>query len=142
MLILEKMKSRISISGIAGVNEETAESHTSNRTKIADEWYEIDCTWDDTDYTDDGDELLREALSDSYYLATLRHCLFKVTTEQMNSFEPGEDYRYTSDNGWAEFLDSSVHIRYTEEDMNKTGDYMTPLAPIAEGTEYSFGKIR
>ena len=132
----------ISISGIAGDNEETAESHTWNMTKIAEEWYETDCTWDDTDYTDDGDEILHEALSDSHYLDTLRHYLFQVTTERMNSFEPGEDYRYTSDNGWAEFLSSSVHIRNTEEDVNKTGDYMTPLAPIAEGTEFSFEKIR
>ena len=64
-----------------------------------------------------------------------------MTTEEISSFEPDEYYRYTNDRGWVSFLGSSVHVRHTEEDSADTGDYMTPLAPVAEGTDYSYENL-
>ena len=53
----------------------------------------------------------------------------------------GRRYRYTNDQGWVSFLGRSVHIRHTEEESASTGDYMTPLAPIADGTHYSYDEL-
>jgi hypothetical protein len=72
----------------------------------------------------------------------LKHYRFNVTTEEMAYFEPDEYYRYSNDRGWVSFLTSSVHIRHTEDDSEETGDYMTPLAPVAEGTEFSYEALR
>lgn len=60
----------------------------------------------------------------------------------MFAFEPDNEYRYESDRGWATFLSSSVHIRNTEENEEMNGDYMTPLAPLAYGTKYSYDNMR
>ena len=65
-----------------------------------------------------------------------------MTTEQISFFEPGDRYRYTNDRGWVTFLGDSVHIRHTADDSAETGDYMTPLAPTAEGTEFSYDNLK
>lgn len=136
------------IAGKAGDTEETAGSHSWNLVELSGEWYEVDSTWNDIsaeealDSEEDYSEIAEEAMRNEWYTDRLRHFLFNVTTEEISHFEPGKYYRYTNDRGWVSFLGDSVHIRHTQEDSASTGDYMTPLAPIAEGTEFSYENLK
>lgn len=136
------------IAGRAGDTEETAGPHSWNLVELSGEWYEVDATWNDIsaeealDSEEDYSEIAEEAMRNEWYTDRLRHFLYNVTTEQISSFEPGKYYRYTNDRGWVSFLSSSVHIRHSEEDSASTGDYMTPLAPNAEGTRFSYENLR
>ena len=87
-------------------------------------------------------EIAKEAMNNAWYTDRLTHYLFNLTTEQISFFEPGDRYRYSNDRGWVTFLSDSVHIRHAEEDSAETGDYMTPLAPTAEGTEFSYDNLK
>ena len=133
------------VCGYAGASEEDTEKHAWNLVQLDGDWYEVDPTWDDLDFllspSDDGYDLLLEALSDEEYMAAIRHYMFNRTTEQMRSFTPGEEYRYVSYNGWVTLLQPSVHIRFTEEESEETRDFVTPLAPVAEGTWYTWGML-
>ena len=147
--LLQKAGIRSTIlGGLAGDSEETAGPHSWNLVELSGEWYEVDATWNDISHEETPDseeeysEIALEALRNKWYTDKLKHFLFNVTTEEISSFEPGKYYRYTNDRGWVTFLNDSVHIRHTEEDSDSTGDYMTPLAPIAEGTEFSYENLR
>ena len=135
------------IAGRAGDDEETAGPHSWNLVELDGQWYEVDATWNDIsgeealDSETDYSEIAEEALNNAWYTNRLTHYLFNVTTAQISFFEPGMKYRYSNDRGWVTFLSDSVHIRHTSEDSDETGDYMTPLAPIAEGTDYSFDNL-
>ena len=132
------------LAGHAGDDEESAGSHSWNIVNLDGDWYEVDATWDDISSEDlldsdaDYSELAEEASRNEWYMDKLTHYLFNVTTEEISYFEPDDYFTYRTDRGWVSFLKSSVHIRYTEEESEETGDYMTPLAPIAEGTRYSY----
>lgn len=133
------------VNGYAGPDAENAQSHSWILVSLDGQWYETDPTWDDVDLSGtsgtDYSALQRQALSDSVYVEKLRHYLYDVTTDQMSSFTPDERYTYRSFSGWASFLGSSVHIRNQAGDESKTGDYTTPLAPTAEGTQYSYSNL-
>ena len=83
-------------------------------------------------------EIAEEALRNEWFTDKLTHFMFNVTTDEITNFKPGKYFRYTNERGWVSFLGPSVHIRYTEEESESTGDYMSPLAPAAEGTQYSY----
>lgn len=137
----------IIISGYAGDTVETAGSHSWNLAQYDGEWYEVDCTWDDISVEDAADadtdyrDIAKEALSSDWYLARLHHFLFNVTTEQITDYDPGDRYQYSNDRGWVSFIGSSVHIRHSSDEAAETGDYMTPLAPIATGTTYTYDAL-
>ena len=132
------------VAGRAGETRETAGSHSWNLVELDGEWYEVDATWNDisveeaVDTKEEYSEIADEALNTKWYTDKLTHFLFNVTTQEISSFTPGKEYRYTNDRGWVSFLGNSVHIRYTEKDSESTGDYMSPLAPVAEGTQYAY----
>ncbi|MDO5477216.1 MAG: transglutaminase domain-containing protein [Eubacteriales bacterium] len=130
------------VCGYAGASENDTEKHAWNLVQLDGDWYEVDATWDDLDFevspSQEGYDLLMEALSDDDYMTRIRHYMFNRTTEEMRSFSPGEEYRYTSYNGWVTLLQPSVHIRFTEDESEWTRDYVTPLAPQADGTWYTW----
>ncbi|MBQ8053692.1 MAG: hypothetical protein IJ198_07835 [Lachnospiraceae bacterium] len=136
------------IAGRAGDTEESAGPHSWNLVELSGEWYEVDSTWNDIsaeealNSEEEYSEIAEEAMRNEWYTDRLRHFLYGVTTEQISSFEPGKYYRYTNDRGWVSFLSDSVHIRHTQEDSASTGDYMTPLAPTAEGTRFSYENLK
>jgi hypothetical protein len=136
------------IAGRAGDTEESAGPHSWNLVELSGEWYEVDSTWNDIsaeealNSEEEYSEIAEEAMQNEWYTDRLRHFLYGVTTEQISSFEPGKYYRYTNDRGWVSFLSDSVHIRHTEDDSASTGDYMTPLAPTAEGTRFSYENLK
>ena len=136
------------VAGRAGDDEETAGPHSWNLVELNGQWYEVDATWNDIsaeealDEETDYSEIAEEAMNNAWYTNRLTHYLFNVTTAQISFFEPGSRYRYTNDRGWVSFLGDSVHIRHSEDETDETGDYMTPLAPIAEGTEFSFDNLK
>lgn len=136
------------VAGRAGDDEETAGPHSWNLVELNGQWYEVDATWNDIsaeeapDEETDYSEIAEEAMNNAWYTNRLTHYLFNVTTAQISFFEPGSRYRYTNDRGWVSFLGDSVHIRHSEDEADETGDYMTPLAPIAEGTEFSYDNLK
>ena len=136
------------VAGRAGETEETAGSHSWNLVELDDEWYEVDATWNDIsveealDTEEEYSEIAEEAIRNKWYTDKLTHFLFNVTTEEISDFKPGKYFRYTNDRGWVSFLGDSVHIRYTADDSESTGDYMSPLAPVAEGTQYTYEELK
>ncbi len=135
----------IMVAGHAGDDRTGAGSHSWNLVQLDGDWYEVDVTWDDLSLSSpDGDDyssLSAQALRDEAYVNKLHHFMFARTTEEITNFVPDESYRYKTAAGWVSFLGNSVHIRYTEEDSAATGDYMTPLAPAAEGTAWTYEAI-
>ena len=130
------------VCGYAGSSEDDTEKHAWNLVQLDGDWYEVDATWDDLDFLlspdEEGYDLLAEALSDEDYMRRIRHYMFNRTTDQMRSFTPGDEYTYSSYNGWVTLLQPSVHIRFSADESEQTRDYVTPLAPVAEGTWYSW----
>lgn len=134
------------VSGYAGSSQDTAQTHAWNLVRLDGDWYEVDSTWDDLNPeispSDESYALLQEAFSDQAYMSRLRHYMFNRTTEQIRAFTPGDEYTYTSSSGWVSILQPSVHIRFTREDSAVTNDYVTPLAPDAEGTLYTWEMLK
>jgi hypothetical protein len=135
------------IAGWAGESGENAGPHSWNLVELSGDWYEVDATWNDISaeenlYSEaDYSEIAAEAMRNEWYTNRLKHYLFNVTTEQISYFEPGSYYRYSNDRGWVSFLGESIHLRHTQEESTDNGDYMTPLAPIAEGVEFSYPNL-
>ena len=129
------------VGGMAGEAEGGVYPHSWNLVLLDGEWYETDVTWDDREYTADPNDpaydLFMEAMQDPVYWGRIRHHLYGLTTEEMARFTPDDSYTYYTDYGYASFLGSSVHIRDTEAGAGRE-DMLSYLAPVAEGTAYSY----
>ncbi len=134
------------VCGYAGESDEENDKHAWNLICLDDEWYEVDATWDDLVFSIsteiDGYELVAKALSDDDYMDRLCHSMWCLTTQQIRYFTPGEEFNYVSGRNTVALLKPSVHIRFTIDESEVTRDYVTPLAPVAEGTRYSWENVR
>lgn len=75
----------LSAAGIENAETRDAyDGHTWNAVKLDDEWYQVDCTWDDT--------------SDNFYGdLDQRHLYFCITDELMAIAHPGHEKIYSAD---------------------------------------------
>lgn len=131
----------IFMAGLAGSDEDSAGGHAWNLVKVDGIWYEVDATWDDWGNVEKdlmpGTNLYRavtEALSDAAYREKVEHFLFMISTEQMRSFDPGDEYDYVTRDGsmMYQFIQKSVHIRMPFGDDSTDPDpAIIRLAPVA-----------
>ena len=133
------------VGGRAGDNAETAGSHSWNLIQYDGEWYEVDPTWNDRDPEYDenqqGGSIISQAVADPSFWSRIRHYQYNLTTDQIRNYAPDDRYTYYSEAGYATFLSPSVHIRDTVEDIPVTEDYISYLAPVANGTTYTYENI-
>ena len=77
----------LSVAGIENVEtRDTYDGHTWNAMKLDGEWYQVDCTWDDS--------------NDNWYNFDQRHLYFGLTDELMAVAHPGYSNIYTA-NGYS-----------------------------------------
>lgn len=114
----------------AGVeNAETRDAydgHTWNAVKLDDEWYQVDCTWDDT--------------SDNFYADLDQHHLyFCLTDELMAIAHPGYGKIYTSDNyaTRSNSLMNNYYVRNGKAD-EWAGKYVERIQKHLDAREESF----
>ena len=81
---------------------DTYDGHTWNSVKLNGEWYQIDCTWDDT--------------NNSWYDFDQRHLYFALTDELMALAHPGHSNIFTADN----YITRSTNL--TNNYFIKSGD--------------------
>lgn len=130
------------IGGTAGYSKSETEGHAWSMVSLDGKWHEVDSTWDDMGTMDDsleeakgadGYEYLVEALADKEYREILQHYLWGVSTGEISSFSPSEDYLYyTKDGKYALcLLAPSVHVRDNKKTAGPMGE-VVDLAPIAK----------
>ena len=85
---------------------DTYDGHTWNAVKLDDEWYQVDCTWDDNDDT-------------KYYGFDARHLYFGLTDELMAVAHKGHASIYTAD-GYATRSTSLADNYYVRSDLAGT----------------------
>ena len=139
--------------GKGGRTEAEAENHAWAVVKLDGDWYEVDCTWDDStdelqqeltqlkaqDPSNEAIPYCEEALGDSAFCATLNHQMYNLTTSQISDFTPTKDQIYMFDDGMGlDLIGSSVHVRANDLTGFTGYDSLMELAPIATGTKYAF----
>lgn len=135
------------VGGYAGKDTSSMEGHSWNLICLDGDWYEVDPTWDDQEADDsdtggDGGEIIAQAEADTAFWNRIRHYMFNLTTAEISNYTPDDSYTYyTGNGGYATFLTSSVHVRDDGSDPEKTGDYLSYLAPQAEGTKYTYDTL-
>ena len=134
------------VGGYAGADQDSMEAHSWNLVQLDGEWYEVDPTWDDQDSDPQqyasGGPIIDAALNDAAYWNRIRHFMFNLTTEQISNYTPGSEYTYYTPDGYATFLSSSVHVRDDGTGhASGTADYISKLAPTANGTAYTYDAL-
>ncbi len=134
------------VGGYAGSSPDSMEAHSWNLVQLDGAWYEVDATWDDQDSDPQqyasGGSIISAALNDAAYWNRIRHFMFNLTTDQISNYTPGDEYTYYTADGYATFLTSSVHVRDDgSEHSGGTADYISKLAPTANGTAYTYDAL-
>ena len=117
----------LSAAGIENAEtRDTYDGHTWNAVKLDGEWYQVDCTWDDT--------------SDNFYGdLDLRHLYFCITDELMAIAHPGYEKIYSVD-GYAmhsNSLKDNYFVRNGKAD-EWAGKYVDRIQQHLNGRETSF----
>lgn len=125
------------IIGNAGSNESDAGGHAWSIVKIDGKWYEVDSCWDDFGTLEDqlkdyeGQDIYTyymEALNDEDYRKGVEHYLYRVNTDTISDYKPGNEFNYYSKDGKYSYslVDAGVHIR-----ASKIADWI-PLNALVE----------
>ncbi|MBR3311852.1 MAG: hypothetical protein IKG15_08560 [Solobacterium sp.] len=112
--------------GVAGGDESDAGRHAWSIIMINGKWYEVDSTWDDfgtletqlEEYKEDeAYPYYMEALSDPEYRDSIEHYLYKVNTQTMTNYDPGNNYQYYTKDGKyiLTLVGPGIHIRASED---------------------------
>ena len=128
--------------GNAGGTAADAGGHAWSIVKIDDTWYEVDSCWDDfgtledelEDYkSEDIYPYYKEALSDEEYRKRIEHYLYRVSTDTITDYVPGDEYVYYSKDGKYKYslIGEGVHIRASEVADWVPVNELIRLAPIA-----------
>ncbi len=105
---------------------DTYDGHTWNAVKLDGEWYQVDCTWDDT--------------SDNFYGdLDQRHLYFCLTDELMAIAHPGHGKIYTSDNYATRSISlmNNYYVRNGKAD-EWAGKYVERIQKHLDAREESF----
>lgn len=117
----------LSAAGIENAEtRDTYDGHTWNAVKLDGEWYQVDCTWDDT--------------SDNFYGdLDQRHLYFCLTDELMAIAHPGHGKIYTSDNyaTRSNSLMNNYYVRKGKAD-EWAGKYVERIQKHLDAREESF----
>ena len=117
----------LSAAGIENAEtRDTYDGHTWNAVKLDGEWYQVDCTWDDT--------------SDKFYGdLDQRHLYFCLTDELMAIAHPGHGKIYTSDNyaTRSNSLMNNYYVRNGKAD-EWAGKYVERIQKHLDAREESF----
>ena len=117
----------LSAAGIENAEtRDTYDGHTWNAVKLDGEWYQVDCTWDDT--------------SDNFYAdLDQRHLYFCLTDELMANAHPGHGKIYTSDNyaTRSNSLMNNYYVRNGKAD-EWAGKYVERIQKHLDAREESF----
>ena len=117
----------LSAAGIENAEtRDTYDGHTWNAVKLDGEWYQVDCTWDDT--------------SDNFYAdLDQRHLYFCLTDELMAIAHPGHGKIYTSDN-YATRSNSLINNYYVRNGKADewAGKYVERIQKHLDAREESF----
>lgn len=117
----------LSAAGIENAEtRDTYDGHTWNAVKLDGEWYQVDCTWDDT--------------SDNFYAdLDQRHLYFCLTDELMAIAHPGHGKIYTSDNyaTGSNSLMNNYYVRNGKAD-EWAGKYVERIQKHLDAREESF----
>lgn len=117
----------LSAAGIENAEtRDTYDGHTWNAVKLDGEWYQVDCTWDDT--------------SDNFYAdLDQRHLYFCLTDELMAIAHPGYGKIYTSDNyaTRSNSLMNNYYVRNGKAD-EWAGKYVERIQKHLDAREESF----
>lgn len=129
------------IGGNAGSDEASAGGHAWNVVEMDGSWYEVDCTWNDSESQLDDlvpgtqdHTYISEALADPAFREKLDHFMFLISTDRIRHFVPGEEYNYTTKDQMYiyQMVSESVHIRLSMEDPDPSCDSeIISLAPMA-----------
>lgn len=117
----------LSAAGIENAEtRDTYDGHTWNAVKLDGDWYQIDCTWDDT--------------SDNFYGdLDQRHLYFCLTDELMAIAHPGHEKIYTTDDyaTRSTSLKNNYYVRNGKAD-EWTGKYVERIQRHLDAHEESF----
>ena len=117
----------LSAAGIENAEtRDTYDGHTWNAVKLDGEWYQVDCTWDDT--------------SDNFYAdLDQRHLYFCLTDELMAIAHPGHGKIYASDNyaTRSNSLMNNYYVRNGKAD-EWAGKYIERIQKHLDAREESF----
>ncbi len=141
--------------GDAGSSPSDAGGHAWSIVKLDDSWYEVDSTWNDGGAWQEVVEEARqedpenaaipyyeEALADTAYFDSIEHYLFNVTTDEITDYSPDASYDYTFDDGAVlSLVTPSVHYRAENVDDYGIDAILMALAPVAEGTTYTYESL-
>ncbi len=138
------------VSGIAGSNDGDYAGegdHAWNIVKLGEDWYEVDCCWDDCEFDQSffssEDIKYMESLEPQYFAAT--HYFFNRTTEEMRYLPDAEEYTFVipRQNGYTSinYCQSAYHTRETDSSIEgyKIYKFVSDKLPVASGTEYALG---